>query len=55
MRLGFRKNNPERIELVDRLGQVTTIRFTKLDRNPKLGAEVFKFTPPPGADVVGDK
>lgn len=55
MRLGFRKNNPERIELVDRLGQVTTIRFTKLDRNPKLGADVFRFTPPPGADVVGDK
>jgi outer membrane lipoprotein carrier protein len=55
MRLGFRKNNPERLELQDRLGQVTTIRFTKLVRNPKLAADVFSFTPPPGADVVGDK
>ena len=55
MRLGFRKSNPETIELHDRLGQVTTIRFTKFVRNPKLAADTFRFTPPAGADVVGDK
>ena len=55
MRLGFRKSNPETIELHDRLGQITTIRFTKFVRNPKLAADTFRFTPPAGADVVGDK
>ena len=54
MRIGFRKSNPEVMELLDRLGQTTTIRFTRLERNPKLPAELFRFIPPPGADVVGD-
>lgn len=55
MRLGFRKANPESMQLYDRLGQVTTIKFTRLERNPKLSAELFRFTPPQGADVVGDQ
>ncbi len=55
MRLGFRKANPETMELLDRLGQTTVIRFTRLDRNPKLAADLFRFTPPKGADVVGDQ
>lgn len=55
MRLGFRKANPESMELYDRLGQVTTIKFTRLERNPKLAADLFRFTPPEGADVVGDR
>jgi outer membrane lipoprotein carrier protein len=55
MRLGFRKANPESMQLYDRLGQVTTIKFTRLERNPKLSAELFRFTPPEGADVVGDQ
>jgi outer membrane lipoprotein carrier protein len=54
MRIGFRKANPEVMELLDRLGQTTTIRFTRLERNPKLSPDMFRFTPPPGADVVGD-
>ena len=55
MRLGFRKSNPELLQLRDRLGQVTTIRFTRLDRNPKLPADTFRFVPPADADVVGDR
>ena len=54
MRIGFRKANPEAMQLFDRLGQITTIRFSKLERNPKLAAELFRFTPPKDADVVGD-
>lgn len=54
MRLGFRKSVPERIELVDRLGQITNIRFSRFERNPKLPADTFQFTPPAGVDVVGD-
>jgi outer membrane lipoprotein carrier protein len=55
MRLGFRRANPESMQLYDRLGQVTTIKFTKLERNPKFAADLFRFTPPEGADVVGDQ
>lgn len=55
MRVGFRKSALEVMQLHDRLGQVTTIRFAKLERNPKLAPDVFKFTPPAGADVVGDR
>jgi outer membrane lipoprotein carrier protein len=55
MRIGFRKGSPEVMELHDRLGQVTTVRFTKLERNPKLRPDLFRFTPPKGADVVGDR
>ncbi len=55
MRVGFRKSVLETMQLHDRLGQVTTIRFTKVERNPKLAADVFKFTPPADADVVGDR
>ncbi len=55
MRLGFRKANPDTMELHDRLGQVTTIKFIHLERNPKVAADLFRFTPPPGADVVGDQ
>jgi outer membrane lipoprotein carrier protein len=55
MRVGFRKSVLETMQLHDRLGQVTTIRFTKVERNPKLAADVFKFTPPADADVVGDQ
>jgi outer membrane lipoprotein carrier protein len=34
---------------------VTTIKFTRLERNPKFAADLFRFTPPAGADVVGDQ
>jgi outer membrane lipoprotein carrier protein len=55
MRLGFRGGSPDTMQLFDRLGQTTSMRFVKLQRNPKLDANLFRFTPPPGADVVGDK
>ena len=42
------------LEVYDNFGQRTLIRLAKLERNPKLSADLFRFTPPPGADVVGD-
>ena len=39
--------------LVDRLGQTTRIEFDRIERNPRLDASIFSFTPPPGVDVVG--
>jgi outer membrane lipoprotein carrier protein len=55
VRMGFKGSNLDTMELYDHLGQVTVIRFGKVERNPKLAANVFTFTPPKGADVIEDK
>jgi outer membrane lipoprotein-sorting protein len=31
------------------------IRFSRIERNPKLPADVFTFTPPDGVDVIEDE
>ena len=54
MRIGFGFAGPEVMELVDSFGQVTVLRFTTFERNPKLDAKLFHFSPPRGADVIGD-
>jgi outer membrane lipoprotein carrier protein len=54
VRLGFAGNDLKAMELQDSFGQTTLIRFTKIERNPALPAATFKFTPPAGADVVGE-
>jgi len=54
LRLGFAGTDLREMELVDRLGQRTRIRFTALERNVKLAADTFKFKIPPDTDVVGD-
>ena len=55
VRMGFKGNTLNTMELYDHLGQVTAIRFGKLERNTKLAAGVFTFTPPAGADVIEDQ
>jgi outer membrane lipoprotein carrier protein len=54
IRMGFSGSTLKLMELKDNFGQRTVIRFDKLERNPKLGPEQFKFTPPKGADVIGE-
>jgi outer membrane lipoprotein carrier protein len=54
MRMGFGFSGPEVMELVDSFGQTTVLRFTSLQRNPKLDAALFRFSPPKGADVIGE-
>lgn len=54
VRLGFAGSDLKSMELQDSFGQTTHIRFTKLERNPALPANTFKFTPPAGVDVVGE-
>jgi len=54
LRLGFAGADLRELELVDRLGQRTLIRFTALERNVKLAADTFQFKIPPDTDVVGD-
>lgn len=52
VRMGFGKSGLEAMELRDQFGQVTVITFADVERNPKLPADVFRFTPPKGADVI---
>jgi len=55
VRMGFGENGIQAMELVDHFGQTTLLRFTNLARNPKVEASEFRFTPPKGADVLGEK
>jgi len=41
------------MELRDKLGQATVIEFGAVRRNPPLDERLFRFEPPPGADVIG--
>jgi outer membrane lipoprotein carrier protein len=54
IRMGFRGADLDTMELKDQFGQLTVIRFTDLKRNPALAADLFTFTPPQGADVIGE-
>jgi outer membrane lipoprotein carrier protein len=55
IRLGFGFSGLQAMELQDNFGQTTVLRFTSFQRNPTLDAGQFRFTPPKGADVLGDK
>ena len=54
VRIGFRDSLPRAMELTDAFGQITTLAFTTIERNPALGADLFRFDVPKGADVVGE-
>ena len=54
VRLGLAGSELRAMELHDNFGQTTHIRFSRIERNPALPASTFRFTPPPGADVVGE-
>ena len=55
VRLGLGVSGVEAMELVDHFGQTTVLRFSSIVRNPKLDGSEFRFTPPKGADVLGEK
>ena len=48
-----RKGELAAMELRDKLGQTTVIEFGALRRNVALDQRLFRFEPPPGADVIG--
>ncbi|HEU5397667.1 MAG TPA: outer membrane lipoprotein chaperone LolA [Gammaproteobacteria bacterium] len=54
VRLGFKGDDVAVMELRDNLGNLTRISFSKLQRNVAVADDTFKFTPPKGADVIGD-
>lgn len=53
VRLGFRNGMVAVMELKDALGNLTRITFEHVKLNPALSDDQFRFTPPPGADVIG--
>jgi outer membrane lipoprotein carrier protein len=55
VRMGFDANGLRAMELFDHFGQTTQLRFLNLVRNPKVDPAEFRFQPPKGADVLGDK
>jgi len=54
IRLGLSAVGVEAMELVDHFGQTTQLRFSNFERNPALDPARFRFTPPPGTDVLGE-
>ena len=55
VRMGFDAHGIRAMELLDHSGQTTLLRFTNLARNPKVDPSEFRFQPPKGADVLGEK
>lgn len=54
LRIGLKDNLPRVMEVQDNFGQTTTLYLNQLDTHAVLSAEQFRFTPPKGADVVGE-
>jgi outer membrane lipoprotein carrier protein len=42
------------MELSDSFGQRTVLRLSAFERNARIDPSQFRFTPPKGADVIGD-
>ena len=53
LKIAFRGGALAAVEILDGFGQRSRIDFSAVESNPSLGADRFRFTPPPGADVVG--
>lgn len=54
IRMGFRGDTLVQMELFDFFGQRTTLKLASLVRNPAIPAARFQFTPPKGADIIGE-
>jgi outer membrane lipoprotein carrier protein len=52
VRVGFRQNQLEKLEIVDTFGQKSVLTFTAFQSNAAINPELFQFKPPPGADIV---
>jgi outer membrane lipoprotein carrier protein len=52
MRVGFRGGELAALEIQDSLGQVSVLRFGRMEINIPLPPETFQFRPPAGADVL---
>ncbi len=55
IRIGLSAEGVVAMELTDAFGQQTLLRFHAMERNPRIDPATFRFTPPKGADVIGDR
>lgn len=54
IRMGFKGDLLMQMELFDTFGQRTLLKFGRMVRNPSIPAARFSFTPPKGADIIGE-
>jgi outer membrane lipoprotein carrier protein len=54
IRIGLSANRPRLLEIHDHFGQVSTILLQNMRTTGRFPADYFRFTPPPGVDVVGE-
>ena len=54
IRMGFKGDVLVQMELFDFFGQRTTLKLSHFARNPAIAPSRFKFTPPKGADIIGE-
>lgn len=54
IRMGFAKGQLAAMELNDAFGNRTRLTFSAFERNPRIEAKEYVFTPPKGADVIGE-
>lgn len=52
LRVGFRGKTLAALEILDSFGQRSLLQFSRFEANLPLAAELFRFTPPAGADVI---
>jgi len=52
VRVGFRGKDLAALEIIDSFGQQSMLRFDAFLSNAAVAPETFRFTPPPGADVI---
>jgi outer membrane lipoprotein carrier protein len=52
LRIAMRGGLPARMEVDDAFGQRTRFEFDAIDPKAPVPAAQFRFTPPPGVDVV---
>lgn len=51
--IGLKQGMPQEMILRDAFGQITQLQLQKIEKNPKLGEDSFKFAMPKGVDVFG--
>jgi outer membrane lipoprotein carrier protein len=54
VRIGMKNKLPRVMEVRDNFGQTIFVHFDQIEANVVLPADTFRFTPPNGADVLGE-
>jgi outer membrane lipoprotein carrier protein len=52
IRIGFEGGKLRTLEMIDGFGQITRVTLKDATENGRIGADKFRFVPPPGVDVI---